>query len=117
MPVAFYFTNGLSGQQLASAIKAVIQQASEVGIDVKAVVADGHKSNINAAEKLGVDFSLNSLKTFFKIEPTLQSNDSSKRIYWIMDACHMLKRDPKALLFLKTNRFIILMHCTIQTIT
>ena len=91
MPVAFYFTAGLTGEQLASAIKAVIYQAYEVGISVKVVVADGHKCNINAAKILGVDLSLSSMKPYFQIKETMNTIDRSTRIYWIMDACHMLK--------------------------
>jgi len=79
MPVAFYFIAGLTGEQLASAIKAVIHQA------------DGHKSNINAAKILGVDFSLSSMKPYFQIKDETNTNARSTRIYWIMDACHMLK--------------------------
>lgn len=46
IPVAYFFTKGCTGEQLAACIRHVVCKTEEVGFDVVYLVTDNHKVNV-----------------------------------------------------------------------
>lgn len=73
----------LSGEQLSTVITNYITAVISTGIKVRALVLDGHASNVSACQKLGCDFNPDSLKTSFFVD--------EEEIFVVFDMCHVLK--------------------------
>lgn len=85
IPVGYFLTNGLSGEEKANLIKILLTSIHNTGVTVTSVTFDGAPGNISAMEKLGACFKIGKLRTYFK-HPVTNEN-----IYIFLDACHMLK--------------------------
>ncbi|KAG8173952.1 hypothetical protein JTE90_009166 [Oedothorax gibbosus] len=85
IPVAYFFTNGLSSQQKAAFVDVALAKLDNVGVDVIAIVCDGLRSNLAMFEILGSKCDENGiLKPFPHV---IQGSD----VFPVLDACHMLK--------------------------
>lgn len=83
-PVAYYCTRSLTADVQKELILQTVDALKEIGLQVVALVMDGLATNFTMCNLLGcqLDFS-RPLKTWFT--PT----SSNRRIYVILDACHM----------------------------
>lgn len=86
IPMAYFLTEHMDGEQLQRTITQAITRAAEFGLIVKTVVADGLRANMKAAKLLGCNFSLGNLCTSFQ-HPVL----TTEKVYYICDPPHMLK--------------------------
>jgi len=59
IPVAYFFTDHVKSEMLASVIRDTIHRAYEFGIHVKAVVSDGLAANFKAGQCLGANMATN----------------------------------------------------------
>lgn len=85
IPVGYFFVNGLDGLELAAVTDEVIRVLTEAGVKIRAMVFDGHPSNIKMAEALGANLSNYEPFIHNKYDP---SNDI---IFFLLDAVHMYK--------------------------
>ena len=86
VPIAYYLTDGLSGEVLANITKNLLYVLHDNGITVCSLVCDGCGGNQSMLSKLGVPISY-PLKSCCFPHPA----DSSLNIYVILDNCHMFK--------------------------
>ena len=85
-PIAYFFTAHASSNMQVTIVNHAINKLFEIGYNVCAIVADGTTSNISTALSLGIVLHPCNMGIYF-YHPSLPS----KKIYWIFDACHMLK--------------------------
>ena len=86
LPMAYYFTHGLTGEQLSRILIDVIKSMWEVGCRVLGCVTDSDWKNRAAAKTLGIAIDGEMIKNSF---PHPCCNGES--VYWIFDTCHLLK--------------------------
>ncbi|KAI5744908.1 hypothetical protein M8J76_006466 [Diaphorina citri] len=84
-PVAYFFTSGVSGEQLAGLVSRCLTLLHETGVTVCSLTFDGAASNVSMATHLGCSLKPESLKTYFSHPET------GEKVYVFLDACHMLK--------------------------
>jgi hypothetical protein len=85
-PVAYYCTRSLSADAQKQLVLQAIDELELTGLHVVALVMDGLSANITMCNLLGCQLDVRwPLKTWFC--PT----ESNRKIYVILDACHMLK--------------------------
>ena len=88
VPVAYFFTDHVTGGQLAATIESSVELATNAGLNVKAVVADGTSVNFTAAKVLGVSIPAN----LADLCPSFECPKGSGRcLVWVADVCHMMK--------------------------
>ncbi|RVE39890.1 hypothetical protein evm_015460, partial [Chilo suppressalis] len=85
VPLGYFLSNGVTGEQKANLITLCLIKCSESNIDVVSLTCDGHGTNLTAFELLGCNLQQDTLKTTFK-HP---SNDSE--IACFLDPSHMVK--------------------------
>ena len=86
VPCGYVFINGLNGCELANLVKVCIEKLHDVGADVTTLTSDGPACNFAMMHHLGANLKLESLDTSFP-----NPADPQKKVYVILDACHMLK--------------------------
>ena len=92
IPIAYFLTNSLTGENRAELVKKCLIELESTGAQVIAFTFDGAASNIATAECLGAKLrSVNDLQPYFH-HPTTR-----KKIFIILDACHMIKLVRNAL--------------------
>ncbi|XP_064485536.1 uncharacterized protein LOC135398009 [Ornithodoros turicata] len=82
LPVGFYFTKGLQSPQLRTLILEIMKRVEEAGFIVVRLVADNHKTNVNAFSLLcgGED------------KPSIQHPfDPQRKLFIAYDHCHIVK--------------------------
>lgn len=84
-PIAYFLINGLESAVLVELIKESLCRLHEIGVEVVSITLDGPNQHVYVLEQLGVSFQMSDLKPYF----SHPSND--KRVYAILDPCHMLK--------------------------
>lgn len=84
IPIAYFLSNGLNGDEKAAIINEIIIRLEEIGVHLVSLTFDGHASNIAAGKILGADF-VNGLA--FIRNPI----DPDRKIYLYLDEAHMLK--------------------------
>ncbi|XP_050032440.1 uncharacterized protein [Dermacentor andersoni] len=82
IPVAYYFTKGLTGPQLHKLLIFVMQKVEACGFRIVRLVTDNHKVNVNCMKLLG-----NGLLTYRIEHPC----DRSRILFISFDPCHVLK--------------------------
>ncbi|KAL1421211.1 hypothetical protein MTO96_004222 [Rhipicephalus appendiculatus] len=82
IPVAYYFTKGLTGSQLHKLLIFVLEKVEACGFRVIRLVSDNHKVNVNAMKLLG-----DGLLTYRIEHPC----DSDRLLFLSFDPCHVLK--------------------------
>lgn len=101
IPVGYFLHDRLNGEQLELLARRCMQDLYNVGIVVRAITADGAGCNRNMAARLGADIRVVAI-TRHRTLPTVfnprepkpyfpHPSDSSIRVHYIMDVCHMLK--------------------------
>ena len=88
VPIGYFLTNGLKGEQQAVLIKEGIKKLYEIGVITKAIVFDGCSANISTATELGVNLP----ETPFFIHPCID-----EKIHVFLDNVHMIKLVRNAL--------------------
>lgn len=84
--IGFWFTNACESSKVKELITEALNLTNKHGIDVKALVFDGLRSNVSMANQLGANLRLGpDFKCYFD-HPA-----NGDKVYIIMDACHMLK--------------------------
>ena len=86
VPVGYAFTKHVNAENLQTLVKECIIKASNIGLSVLSVVADGSSVNLRAAVLLWCSFDVKTMRTWFP-----HPYRTSDKIYWICDASHMLK--------------------------
>lgn len=86
-PIGYFFINKINSTTLAELIKSALILTSNVGLQVQSVTCDGAFVNFDALNKLGCDIytTYDRIKNYFK-HPVENYN-----VYFVPDACHMLK--------------------------
>ncbi|XP_049272289.1 uncharacterized protein LOC125758736 [Rhipicephalus sanguineus] len=82
IPVAYYFTKGLTGPQLHKLLIFVLEKVEACGFRVIRLVSDNHKVNVNAMKLLG-----DGLLTYRVEHPC----DCDRLLFLSFDPCHVLK--------------------------
>lgn len=91
IPIAYYPITSLDAREKKDILLKVIEQLTNVGVNITNIVCDGLQTNLSVVQELGCSFSPDNFKTFF----TNPGNNS--KIYFLLDACHMLKLVRNAL--------------------
>lgn len=89
IPVAYYFTKGLTGNELYKLIIFVMKKVEACGFKNVRLVTDNHKVNVNAMKLLG-----NGLVTYRTEHPC----DPDRQLFMSFDPCHVLKNVRSQLL-------------------
>ncbi|KAH8031884.1 hypothetical protein HPB51_021073 [Rhipicephalus microplus] len=82
IPVAYYFTKGLTGPQLHKLLIFVPEKVKACGFRVVRLVSDNHRVNVNAMTLLG------DVLLTYRIEHPC---DCDRLLFLSFDACHILK--------------------------
>lgn len=86
LPVAYYFTHSMTGGELASLTRHVIEQIYDTGVVVMSLTFDGPRNNITMAEELGGQlWNYSQLKSKF-IHPL-----TKQEVFLFLDVPHMIK--------------------------
>ena len=86
VPVAYYLTGGLTGEVLENLTSKLLTHLHSNSIDVHALMCDGCGGNQSMLSSLGVYISYPLTTSFFPYPA-----DESKKVYMLLDNCHMLK--------------------------
>ena len=97
IPAAFYLIHGISAEKQKEMITSVIKELHAIKITVKALVGDGHPTNVKTYKLLGCDLRPNSLKTSFP-----HPCDATINVYTFFDVSHLMKNVRGALHALTT---------------
>ncbi|KAH8018900.1 hypothetical protein HPB51_013966 [Rhipicephalus microplus] len=82
IPVAYYFTKGLTGPQIHKLLIFLLEKVEACGFRVVRLVSDNHRVNVNAMTLLG-----DGLLTYRIEHPC----DRDRLLFLSFDACHVLK--------------------------
>lgn len=85
IPIAYFFIKKLNGTEKSFLIKEILREVTEVGVRITNITFDGDPANFAACSLLGASFSPLNLKPYF-LNPV-----NRKKVYIILDACHILK--------------------------
>lgn len=85
IPLGYFLVNGLGGEQRANIVKQCLIELKDTGVRVVSLTFDGCPANINMANVLGCNLSIDNLKTTFT-NPATQ-----EEIAVLIDPCHCLK--------------------------
>lgn len=86
IPVAYFLTNGLSGNEKANLLEQCLEYIHSAGVIVTSITFDGAPSNISMCNVLGANLNYGKdFKTYFLHPVTKQP------VYIFFDACHMVK--------------------------
>lgn len=87
IPIAYFFIKSLTGKEKANIINEAIYRLHEINVNITSITSDGPSVNFQMFKELGCDLSdLENPKTHFT-----HPSDINKKIYCIMDVCHMIK--------------------------
>ncbi|KAG8175136.1 hypothetical protein JTE90_011643 [Oedothorax gibbosus] len=86
IPVAYFLINGLSGDERANLVEECLKRLHESNIEVPSVTFDGLSCHFTMASCLGAKLDLPDPQPWFK-----HPSDPQKRVFVILDICHMLK--------------------------
>lgn len=84
VPIGYFFINGLCAEEKAAIMNEALYILSQIGAIVSSLVFDGYRANITTMKILGVDYKND--RPYF-----MNPFDGLKKVYVILDACHMLK--------------------------
>lgn len=88
LPVGYFLIDSWTGAERAELTKQCIEKLTSIGVEVVSLTFDGAASNITMAKLLGAD-----LRPYSEHFSTCFENpcDPNKKVYIILDACHMVK--------------------------
>lgn len=84
LPIAYFLTNGLNGEDRAVLTNEILVRLSEIGLEIIAIIFDGLPANLAMCRLFGADF--DNGKAYF-----LDPANNNRKIYTILDPPHMLK--------------------------
>lgn len=90
IPLGYFLTNSLNGQQKSVIIKQAMHLIKDCGVKLVSITFDGAPSNITMAKSLGCNFDINNLITEF-----LRSDVDVTEVF--LDPCHAVKLIRNAL--------------------
>lgn len=85
LPFAHHFINTLNKEEKAELLESVIAAISETNAIILNITCDGLPTNFAMFELLGASFKLNDIR------PYIMNPVTDKKIYTMLDPCHMLK--------------------------
>lgn len=83
IPLGYFLTDSLSGDQKSSIVTQCIKLAEETGVKIVSLTCDGPTSNITMGKMLGCSFEFPEIKTTFQV--------TDHNIHFFLDPCHMIK--------------------------
>ena len=86
IPCGYFFVDGLSGIERANLVKICFEKLHDVGVNVLSLKCDGPSCHFSMLTELGANLQPLNLKQYF-----LPPLDPKRRIYILLDVCHMLK--------------------------
>ena len=86
VPCGYFFIDGLNGKERANLVKVCIKKLSDVGVNVVSLTCDGPSCHFTMLQELGACLNIENLQCYF-VHPV----DKNKKIYVLLDVCHMLK--------------------------
>ena len=86
VPVGYFFIDGLSGEERANLVTVCIKKLHDIGVDVISLICDGPSCHLAMLRTLGACMTPQNLKPYF-----IHPSDKGKKIYVLLDICHMLK--------------------------
>ncbi|KAB0795977.1 hypothetical protein PPYR_10038 [Photinus pyralis] len=87
LPVAYFFIASLSAKQKANIVNETLIRLHNVGVDVPSITCDGPTTNFAMFKELGCNLdNVFDMKTWFS-----HPSATNKKVYCVLDACHMLK--------------------------
>lgn len=86
IPVAYFFINGLSGKERANLVNECLIRLHDCNIEIPSITFDGPSCHFSMAQHLGATLAMPDPQPWFQ-----HPSDESKRVYIILDVCHMLK--------------------------
>ncbi|KAJ3653209.1 hypothetical protein Zmor_012473 [Zophobas morio] len=85
IPVAYFFINGLSGEERANLVMGCFDMLQDTGVVISSITFDGAACNLAMANSLGASLTCDNLKPYF---PRPVTNNP---VYIILEICHMIK--------------------------
>jgi len=85
VPIGYFMIDGLTGVERANLVNQCLLKLDEVGVVVASVTCDGPSCNFSMFSSLGAEVKPLDIKPYFT-----HPADSSRVVYVIFDACHML---------------------------
>lgn len=86
LPLGYALIDGLDGTVRSNLVQQYLIKLKEAGADCISVTCDGTSCNLSMLSALGVSLAEPRMKSWFP-----HPSDPSRRVYAILDACHMLK--------------------------
>ncbi len=86
VPCGYFLVDGLTGKERANLVKVFIKKLSDVGVDVVSLTCDGPSCHFTMLQQLGACLDIGQLQCYFT-----HPLDKNKKIYVLLDVCHMLK--------------------------
>ncbi len=86
VPCGYFLVDGLTGKERPNLVKVCIKKLSDVGVDVVSLTCDGPSCHFTMLQQLGACLDIGQLQCYFT-----HPLDKNKKIYVLLDVCHMLK--------------------------
>ena len=86
IPLGYFFVSNMSGQERANLVKQCVMKLNDVGVRTVSLTCDGPSCHFTMMKELGASLEYPNIKPYFP-----HPADSSKKIYVLLDVCHMLK--------------------------
>ena len=86
VPVGYFFNNDICGELQKQLVLSIVCSLYEIHVNVVALVMDGHTTNQKMVSLLGCSLEPEEIECTFS-----HPSDSSRKIYVLFDACHLLK--------------------------
>lgn len=87
IPIAYFFIRSLSGREKANIVNETLIRLFEVGVITMSITCDGPSCNFTMLKELGCCLEdIQNMKTYF-----FHPADPNRKVYCILDPCHMLK--------------------------
>ena len=99
-PIGYFLTNSADANIQSRLVQIALELAEEHGLNIRAITADGTNVNPATMIKLGVKYD-NTICGLLDKEFTF-----GKEVFFMLDACHMLKLARNALASLKVSYLI-----------
>lgn len=99
LPIAYFLITELTGVEKANIIEEALIRLDDIGIEITSVTCDGPSAHFSMFRALGCvisDPSSADFKPYF-----IHPNNQNKKVYAILDICHMLKLIRNGLASLK----------------
>ena len=86
VPCEYFFIDSLNGKERANLVKICFKKLSDVGVNVVSLTCDGLSCHFTMLRELGACLKIENRQSHF-VHPL----DKNKKIYVLLDVCHMLE--------------------------